>query len=97
MATGVIGMRRRLERPDSRVVHLLVRNGRGSHDVILKSHRSRPGESQPAIERARKEFDVLRALGKLSDTGSGVPALNSASFCASRASATTMTERRGGM
>ena len=73
VAVGVVGVRRRLERRDSRIVHLLVKNGCGPHDVILKSHISRPGESRPAIERARHEFAMLHELRRMSNNGSGVP------------------------
>ena len=70
---GPVGVRRRLERPDSRIVHLLVKKGPEPHEVILKAHRPRAGESRPANERAQKEFDHLRALARLSNRGSGVP------------------------
>jgi colanic acid/amylovoran biosynthesis glycosyltransferase len=73
VASGIIGLRRRLERRDSVIAQLLVANGRAPHEVILKIHKSRPGESSPATERAQKEFDLLYALRRMSVKGSSVP------------------------
>jgi glycosyltransferase involved in cell wall biosynthesis/O-antigen ligase len=73
IGAGSIGVRRRIERPDSRIVHLLVKNGHGPHDAILKFHASRAGESRPAAERARREFDALVQLERMSTNGSRVP------------------------
>jgi aminoglycoside phosphotransferase (APT) family kinase protein len=73
IASGTIGLRRLLERRDSRVARLIVANGAAPYEVILKIHRSRPGESRPASERARKEFDVLHAVSRVSMNGSTVP------------------------
>jgi tRNA A-37 threonylcarbamoyl transferase component Bud32 len=70
---GPIGVRRRIERRDSRIVHLLVKNEREPYDAILKFHASRAGESRPAAERARKEFDALVQLARTSTAGLRVP------------------------
>lgn len=73
VAPGAIGLRRLLERRDSRIAQLIVANGGAPHEIILKIHKSRPGESRPAAERAQKEFDVLHALRRVSANGSTVP------------------------
>jgi aminoglycoside phosphotransferase (APT) family kinase protein len=73
VASGTIGLRRRLERRDSLIAQLVVANGRVPHEIILKIHKSRPGESLPAAERAQKEFDLLYALRRMSVKGSSVP------------------------
>lgn len=73
LASGTVGLRRRLERRDSRIAHLLVRHGHAPREIILKTHTSRSAESRPAAERARREFDALQALQRMSGHGSGVP------------------------
>lgn len=60
------GIRRVHRRMDSMVIEALCP---GPRDLILKIQRSRPGESRPAAERARHEYEVLSRLhGKV-----GVP------------------------
>jgi colanic acid/amylovoran biosynthesis glycosyltransferase len=73
VASGTIGLRRLQERRDSRVAQLLVANGRVPHEVVLKIHKSRKGESRPPLERARKEFELLHALRDAAVNGSSVP------------------------
>lgn len=50
------------ERNDSTVAELSVMGPAGRRELVVKRHRSRPGESRPPEERARHEFDVLRML-----------------------------------
>jgi colanic acid/amylovoran biosynthesis glycosyltransferase len=59
---GAIGVRRVHERRDSRVVELLLPREGHSRATILKMHRSRDGESRPAAERGRHEYEVLEKL-----------------------------------
>jgi aminoglycoside phosphotransferase (APT) family kinase protein len=73
VASGVIGLRRLQDRRDSRIAHLLVANGRAPHDVVLKIHKPRHGESRPSAERAQREFDILQTLRRAAITGSSVP------------------------
>lgn len=73
VASGTIGVRRLQERRDSRIARLLVVNGRSPHEVVLKVHKSRAGESQPPVERARKEFELLHSLRRAAVNGSSVP------------------------
>ncbi|HEX7709024.1 MAG TPA: bifunctional O-antigen ligase/aminoglycoside phosphotransferase family protein [Thermoanaerobaculia bacterium] len=60
-------------RIDSVIAAIRAPNGRGSHDLIFKQHRTRAGESRPADERAQHEFDVLamlkESMGRAPDTG----------------------------
>jgi hypothetical protein len=44
------------------IAALRTRTAQGSHDVIFKQHRTRPGESRPAVERAQHEYEVLAML-----------------------------------
>jgi len=73
VAHGPVGLRRRLEGRDSRVAQLLVANGRMPHEIVLKSHKCRPGQSRPAAERASREFQFLRDLEQMPADGVGVP------------------------
>ena len=73
LATGVVGLRRVQDRSDSRIAHLLVANGRVPHELVVKIHKSRQGESRPSAERARREFDVLQMLRHALFHGSSVP------------------------
>lgn len=50
------------ERNDSSVAELSLMGPAGRRELVVKRHRSRPGESRPPDERARHEFDVLRML-----------------------------------
>jgi tRNA A-37 threonylcarbamoyl transferase component Bud32 len=61
-AGAAVGVRRVLRGADSHVVDLIVCNGRTPRRLILKAQRSRTGESKPASERARYEFEVLGRL-----------------------------------
>jgi glycosyltransferase involved in cell wall biosynthesis/O-antigen ligase/aminoglycoside phosphotransferase (APT) family kinase protein len=71
--SGPIGLRRLQERRDSRIAQVIVPNGAAPHELVLKTHKSRPGESRPAVERARREFEILRTLSRAPVNGSGVP------------------------
>ena len=73
VAPGPIGLRRLHQRRDSRVAHVIVPNGGTPHELVLKTHTSRPGESRPAVERARREFEMLRALSCAPVNGSRAP------------------------
>lgn len=53
-----IGVRRVHDRQDSRVVEVLA----GGSELIVKTQKSRPGESRPPLERARREFEILERL-----------------------------------
>jgi colanic acid/amylovoran biosynthesis glycosyltransferase len=53
-----IGVRRVHERQDSRVAEILA----GGSELIVKTQKSRPVESRPPMERARREFEVLERL-----------------------------------
>jgi glycosyltransferase involved in cell wall biosynthesis/aminoglycoside phosphotransferase (APT) family kinase protein len=81
---GPIGLRAVLDRRDSRVARLLVPNGAAPHELVVKIHRSRPGESRPAAERARREFAFLQRLDEAAGRGCRVPrprALDEAAAC----------------
>jgi aminoglycoside phosphotransferase (APT) family kinase protein len=71
--SGPIGLRRLQERRDSRIAQVIVPNGDTPYELVLKTHKSRPGESRPAVERARREFEMLRALSRAPVNGSSVP------------------------
>ena len=73
VASGAIGLRRLDERRDSRIAHLVVANGGRPHEIVVKMHLSRRGESRPASERAQREFDALCALHRRLADGSSVP------------------------
>jgi glycosyltransferase involved in cell wall biosynthesis/aminoglycoside phosphotransferase (APT) family kinase protein len=57
-----LGVRRVHGGRDSTVIELLAADGRRGHELILKAHRSRPGESRAAAARAKHEYDVLAWL-----------------------------------
>jgi colanic acid/amylovoran biosynthesis glycosyltransferase len=59
---GGIGIRRVQERPDSRVVELMLAGGPAPRELVLKTQRTRSGESAPGPARARHEFETLRRL-----------------------------------
>ncbi|MDX1622828.1 MAG: glycosyltransferase [Gemmatimonadota bacterium] len=59
-----VGVRRIRERPDSRVVELLVAEGGEAREVVLKVQRPRPGESRPPERRAAREHDLLVELDR---------------------------------
>jgi colanic acid/amylovoran biosynthesis glycosyltransferase len=73
LAGSTIGVRRLQERRDSRIAQLVVPNGRAPHEVVVKIHRSRSGESRAPAERARREFDILHALSRMTANGGSVP------------------------
>lgn len=63
-----IGVRRTWEGRDSWVAEVVLGvNGGGSwpREAVMKVHRSRPGASRPANDRARTEFEALLELGGL--------------------------------
>jgi colanic acid/amylovoran biosynthesis glycosyltransferase len=68
-----LGLRRLQERRDSRIAQVIVPNGAAPHELVLKIHKSRPDESRPARERARREFETLRGLSRMRVNGSSVP------------------------
>lgn len=74
LAVRPVGVRRVHAGPDSRVAELLVGAGAardgGPRELVVKVHRSRPGESAPPAERARREHEVL---ARLSAAGRGGP------------------------
>ncbi|HEV8264762.1 MAG TPA: glycosyltransferase [Gemmatimonadales bacterium] len=57
-----LGVRRVHGGQDSTVIELLAADGRRVHELILKTHRSRPGASRAATARAQHEHDVLVRL-----------------------------------
>lgn len=73
LASVPIGLRSLQERHDSRIARVIVPNGGAPHELVLKTHTTRPGESRPAVERARREFETLRALSRAPMNGSRVP------------------------
>ncbi len=69
---GAIGVRRVQERRDSRVVELMLAGGVAPRELVLKTQRSRSGESAPAAIRARHEFQTLKRLSdRLDGAGHG--------------------------
>lgn len=61
-ASHALGVRSVHRGSDSTVIELSAADGRQVHEVILKTHRSRPGESRPAAERAQHEYELLARL-----------------------------------
>ena len=61
-AAPCLGVRRVHEGGDSMVAELLVPGLARPAEIAFKVHRPRPGESAPAPERARREFEALRRL-----------------------------------
>jgi colanic acid/amylovoran biosynthesis glycosyltransferase len=57
-----VGVRRLHQRPDSVVAEITASDGVANRDLIVKQQRTRRGESAPAVERARHEFEVLTML-----------------------------------
>jgi glycosyltransferase involved in cell wall biosynthesis len=57
-----LGVRRVNGGPDSTVIELLAADGRRVHELILKMHRSQPGDARAAAGRAKHEHDVLARL-----------------------------------
>jgi hypothetical protein len=73
-------VRRWIETRDSRVAEVLVTGPSGAgapREVVVKIHRSRPGESAPPLDRARRELDLLERLAAREEEGGdgrlGVP------------------------
>ena len=83
------GLRALRESPDSRVAELLVAGPDGPRELVVKLHRSRPGESAPPAERARREHELLARLEEAGRGGRfGVPrplALGGAALAMARA------------
>jgi colanic acid/amylovoran biosynthesis glycosyltransferase len=76
-AAGVSGrasLRGTEERMDSTVRRWLVSGGTGARELVEKRHRSRPGESAPAPERAAREHALLVELAHALPAGCAVPA-----------------------
>lgn len=71
-AEASLGVRWTLEGRDAALVALLIGDGSGPREWVLKTHRSVPGESYPAPERARFEFDTLSHLASLDGAEQGV-------------------------
>ncbi|MFQ5789064.1 MAG: glycosyltransferase [Acidobacteriota bacterium] len=59
-----VGIRRIRDGSDSRVLELAVAGGAQIQELVYKVHKSRPGESRPATERARREFELLGHLAR---------------------------------
>lgn len=59
---AAVGVRRLHERLDSLVAEIMLTDGGGTRELVIKQHRSRSGESRPARVRARHELSVMRAL-----------------------------------
>jgi colanic acid/amylovoran biosynthesis glycosyltransferase len=57
-----VGVRCLHQRRDSVVAEITASDGVANRDLIVKQQRSRRGESAPAVDRARHEFDVLTTL-----------------------------------
>jgi glycosyltransferase involved in cell wall biosynthesis/aminoglycoside phosphotransferase len=70
-----IGVRRVHEGRDCMAAELLVPNGTGPREVVLKVHKAFAGESSPPPERTRREFETLCRLQGVFATkrGLGVP------------------------
>jgi colanic acid/amylovoran biosynthesis glycosyltransferase len=56
---------------DSEVIEFMAADGRQVHELIIKTHRSRPGASRAAAERAQHEYEVLARLGPRFSGGDG--------------------------
>ncbi|HVR70440.1 MAG TPA: glycosyltransferase [Vicinamibacteria bacterium] len=74
-STHAIGVRRVHEGRDSTAAELLVPNGTGPREVVLKLHRDFAGQSSPPPERTRHEFETLCRLQDVfaGKRGLGVP------------------------
>jgi len=59
---STIGVRRLHDRRDSRVAEVVLADGHPPRELVFKAQKARPGESRPAPERARHEFNVLSHL-----------------------------------
>lgn len=64
---GRLGLRAVHDGRDARVLEVVLANGKGVQELVCKTHKSRPGESHPASERARREFAILKCLDALPD------------------------------
>lgn len=69
----VLGLRRFHDGRDARVGQVIVPAGTRPDEWVIKGHKSRPGESRPATERARREYDVLCRLAGSGYTERRVP------------------------
>jgi hypothetical protein len=56
---------------DANVVEVMVADGGEARELVLKTHRTRPGERRAAAQRARHEYDVLARIGRWFSGGSG--------------------------
>ena len=82
---------------DSTVIEFMAADGRQVHEAILKTHRSRPGDSRSAAERARHEYGVLTRLGRRlagGDTGGNGIALQTPRPLAIRTSDASLVMER---
>jgi colanic acid/amylovoran biosynthesis glycosyltransferase len=70
---GAIGIRRVHQRRDSRVVELVLAGATEPRELVLKAQRARPGESAPAADRARREFETLERLVARFDAAAPTP------------------------
>ena len=57
-----VGVRRVHNRRDSLVAEVTVGDGASAREMVIKQHKSRPGESRPPLVRARHELGILRTL-----------------------------------
>jgi aminoglycoside phosphotransferase (APT) family kinase protein len=62
---GRLGLRALHDGRDSRVWELALSTGTAVEELVCKIHKSRPGESRPAAERAQREFAILSRLDAL--------------------------------
>jgi colanic acid/amylovoran biosynthesis glycosyltransferase len=95
-----LGVRRVNGGPDSTVIELLAADGRRVHELILKMHRSQPGDSRAAAARAKHEYDVLAWLDHRFSPGdaggSGIALRTPRPFAMRTSDASIVMERCGG-
>jgi glycosyltransferase involved in cell wall biosynthesis/O-antigen ligase/aminoglycoside phosphotransferase (APT) family kinase protein len=68
-----LGLRHVYDGRDARVLHVISPAANRQLEWVVKVHKSRPGESRPAEERARREYEVLCRLAGAEDKGCQVP------------------------
>jgi tRNA A-37 threonylcarbamoyl transferase component Bud32 len=59
-----IAVRRVHRGRDANVVEVMVTDGSQAQELVLKTHRPKPGERRAASQRARHEYDVLERIGR---------------------------------
>jgi glycosyltransferase involved in cell wall biosynthesis len=95
-----LGVRRVHGGPDSTVIELLAADGRRVRELVLKMHRTRPGESRPAVERAKHEYEVLARLERCFSSdgtgGSGIALRTPRPFALRGSDASILMERCAG-